>query len=84
VNQDLWVPHHCVSNSWAFFVSNESSTKVDVQAMQVMRCGMRHSIDNLTSSHNSTKSQKNILSYNLEHGIISMKKHVAMNVVGNC
>ncbi len=63
---------------------NESSTEVDVQAMQVMRCAMCHSIDNSTSFHNSTKSQKGILSYNLEHGITSMKKHVAMNMVGNC
>ncbi len=63
---------------------NESSTKVDVQAMQVMRCVMCHSIDNSISSHNSTKSRKGILSYNLEHGIISMKKHVAMSMVGNC
>lgn len=63
---------------------NESSTKVDVQAMQVMRFVMCHSIDNSTSSHNSTKSRKGILSYNFEHGIISMKKHVAMNMVGNC
>jgi hypothetical protein len=58
-------------------VLNESSTKVNVQAMQVMRRVMCHSSNNFASSHTSTKFQKGFLSYNLEHGIISMKKHVA-------
>jgi hypothetical protein len=58
-------------------VLSESNANVDVQTTQVLRCMMCHAFDNSTSSHSSTKSQKNFLSYNFEHSTISMKKHVA-------
>jgi hypothetical protein len=62
---------------WFFFVLSESNANIDVQATQVLKSiMMRHTFDNSIGSHSSTKFGKNFLSYNLEHSIISMKKHV--------
>jgi hypothetical protein len=46
----------CIYIQVGFFVLSESSIKVDVQAMQVMRCVMCHYFDNSASSHSSAKS----------------------------
>jgi hypothetical protein len=58
-------------------VLNDNNTKVDVQGVQFMKSMMCHSFENLNaSSQSSTKSQKGFITYNLEHGIMAMKKHV--------
>jgi hypothetical protein len=55
---------------------NNSSTKVDVQGVQPMRCVMCHSSKNSNaSSQSSTKSQKGFITYNLKHGIMAMNKN---------
>jgi hypothetical protein len=56
---------------------NDSNTKVDIQGVQLMRSMMCHSFENLdASSQSSTKSWKGFIIYNLEHGIMAIKKHV--------
>jgi cysteine synthase len=58
-------------------VLNNSNAKVDVQGVQPMRCVMCHSFKNSNaSSQSSTKFQKGFITYNLEHGIMAMNKHV--------
>lgn len=70
----MW--HHVVE-SWVLFVLNENSTKVNVQGVQLMRCVMCHSSKNSSASfQSSTKFQKGFITYNLDHGIMAMNKHV--------
>jgi hypothetical protein len=49
-NQNLWVSWQCVTKLWVFFVLNDSGAKVDVQGVQLMKCVMCHSFENLDGS----------------------------------
>jgi len=97
MNRKLWVLLHHVSNSWVFLVLNESSVKVNMKAVQAMRCIMCHSYNNSISFHSSTKSQKHFFYLTTlcmlkhfheetcchEHGSELLKCMVHKNALGN-
>jgi len=48
-----------------------------VRGAQLMKCVMCHFKNISTSFQSSTTSRKGFITYNPEHGIMAMKKHVA-------
>jgi hypothetical protein len=66
----------CSKSHEIFLLLNGNITEVDVQGMKLMNCVMCHFSKSSTSSHRSTKFYKGFLTYNPDHGIMAMKKHV--------
>jgi hypothetical protein len=48
-----------------------------MQGVQLMTCVTYLYFESFIRSQISTKSKKGFITYNLEHGIMAMKKHVA-------
>lgn len=42
MNMTFWSPHSRISLAWAFFVSNDPTTHVQIQLVQNMRCILCH------------------------------------------
>jgi hypothetical protein len=72
----FWFTNHHTAIVWAFFVLNNPLEFLLLMALQTMRCTICHIIEQVQSSNNTTCEHKGPFTYNLMHGITSMKKHV--------
>ncbi len=70
----FWVPHYHNSIAWAFFLLNNPTKKVDVQAIKSMNvyCAPHVKCLLIITKHKHGK----IFFNNLFHGITNMKKHI--------
>jgi hypothetical protein len=59
------------------------NNKQDLVTAQTICCVIYHFASKMYSSNNSTKKQKNVITYNHKQGTISMEKHIlfkALNI----
>jgi hypothetical protein len=71
-----WRSRNCIlCLPWHFFVVNDGS-KLDPILLQTMHCVICLFVCQSYNVGNTTKRKKFLISYNQQHGIISMKKYI--------
>ncbi len=79
LNQKLWIVTTCSFSPCNFFIVNDIN-KVTFTLVQTTCYVISHFVSQTYNFNNTTKKKKGVITFNQQHGISFMKKHIFLNI----